>query len=101
MWNKLNFDSSQRLFSLEKIENPLHSLKDETSKKTITTQFKDTRFKADFSNILAKQHILDKFHSNLNSSDQDFLLENYNRIDVHELDKWLDFNKSRMSIFFK
>ena len=32
-----------------------------------------------------------------NKTEQDTMIEHYNRIDVHDLDKWLDAGKSRLS----
>ena len=32
-----------------------------------------------------------------NMTEQDSMIEHYNRIDVHDLDKWLDAGKSRLS----
>jgi len=58
--------------------------------------------KGQLSSLIPTNQFISRFESinidqNNNLDEQDTMVEQYNRIDVHDLDKWLDFNKSRLS----
>lgn len=96
---------SKSTFSdIKQAQSPLS--RQETNEKFIQTTLNDesrlkdkNHFKGDFSSMLPSQKLLDKLNSLAIKDENDNLIEERNRIDVHDLEKWLDSNKSRMSSF--
>lgn len=78
-----------------------HTLDFNTSKENNLNETNPHKLKGQFSNVMSKKLFLKKFellniNENSDGNEQDLMIEQCNRIEVHDLDKWLDFNKSRI-----